>query len=55
MPYWMRFPLFALVTPNALEATALTGKTIATDSDLLEAGYALLDLGAHGSNEGRPP
>ena len=41
------FPLFALLTPNALEATALTGKTIATDSDLLEAGYALLDLGAH--------
>jgi len=39
-------PLFALLTPNALEATALTGKRIETQSDLVMAGYALLDLGA---------
>lgn len=39
------FPLFALLTPNVLEAAALTGKEIASDSDLLEAGSALLNLG----------
>jgi hydroxymethylpyrimidine/phosphomethylpyrimidine kinase len=39
-------PFFALLTPNALEATALTGKRIETQSDLVTAGYALLDLGA---------
>ena len=40
------FPFFALLTPNALEATALTGRRIETQSDLVTAGYALLDLGA---------
>jgi hydroxymethylpyrimidine/phosphomethylpyrimidine kinase len=39
-------PLFTLLTPNAIEAAALTGKRIETQSDLITAGYALLDLGA---------
>ena len=40
-------PLFTLLTPNVTEAAALTGKRIETHSDLVTAGYALLDLGAH--------
>jgi Phosphomethylpyrimidine kinase len=43
-------PLFVLLTPNALEATTLNGKRVKTQSDLVIAGYALLDLG--GLSEG---
>lgn len=39
-------PLFALVTPNAPEAAALTGRRVETATDLLSAGRKLLDLGA---------
>ena len=34
-----------MLRPNAIEAAALTGKQIETLSDLITAGYALLDLG----------
>lgn len=39
-------PLFTLLTPNVPEVVAMTGKSVATESDLIEAGHALLDLGA---------
>jgi hydroxymethylpyrimidine/phosphomethylpyrimidine kinase len=39
-------PLFALLTPNVPEVAAMTGKAVVTLIDLLEAGHALLDLGA---------
>jgi hydroxymethylpyrimidine/phosphomethylpyrimidine kinase len=39
-------PRAALLTPNAPEATALTGLTIATTDDLRRAGEALLTQGA---------
>ncbi len=39
-------PLFALLTPNAHEAAVITGRTIKSIPDLLEAGHTLLDLGA---------
>ncbi len=39
-------PLAALLTPNAPEAEALTGLTVATTDDLRRAGEALLAMGA---------
>ncbi len=39
-------PLFALLTPNAMEAAALTGKPVSGPVELLAAGHALLDHGA---------
>jgi hydroxymethylpyrimidine/phosphomethylpyrimidine kinase len=39
-------PLFTLLTPNVPEVIAMTGKGVATESDLIEAGHALMDLGA---------
>lgn len=39
-------PLLTVLTPNAIEAAALTGERIETQSHLVTAGYALLDLGA---------
>lgn len=39
-------PLFTLLTPNVPEVVAMTGKSVATESDLIEAGHSLLDLGA---------
>lgn len=39
-------PLFTLFTPNVPEVAAMTGKAVVTAMDLLEAGHALLDLGA---------
>jgi hydroxymethylpyrimidine/phosphomethylpyrimidine kinase len=39
-------PLATVVTPNVLEATALTGVAIDSPDDLAEAGRALLGLGA---------
>ena len=39
-------PLFALLTPNAMEAEALTGVTVRDLADLLEAGHRLLEIGA---------
>ena len=39
-------PLFTLFTPNAMEASALTGTTVRTSADLLVAGRLLLDRGA---------
>jgi hydroxymethylpyrimidine kinase/phosphomethylpyrimidine kinase len=39
-------PLFTLLTPNVPEAVAMTGKSVVTESDLIEAGHALMDLGA---------
>lgn len=39
-------PLFTLLTPNVPEVVAITGKSVATESDLIEAGHALLGLGA---------
>jgi hydroxymethylpyrimidine/phosphomethylpyrimidine kinase len=39
-------PLATVVTPNAPEATALTGLEIATADDLERAGRALVELGA---------
>jgi hydroxymethylpyrimidine/phosphomethylpyrimidine kinase len=38
-------PLFTLLTPNVPEVVAMTGKIVATESDLIEAGHALMDLG----------
>jgi hydroxymethylpyrimidine/phosphomethylpyrimidine kinase len=40
-------PLFALLTPNAVEAAALTGKPVTNSVELLAAGRALLDRGAN--------
>jgi hydroxymethylpyrimidine/phosphomethylpyrimidine kinase len=40
-------PRAALLTPNAPEAEALTGLTVASTDDLRRAGEALLALGAH--------
>jgi hydroxymethylpyrimidine/phosphomethylpyrimidine kinase len=34
------------LTPNVPEVVAMTGKSVATESDLIEAGHALMDLGA---------
>lgn len=39
--------LFVLFTPNATEAAALTGTTVRTSSDLLDAGRVLLERGAN--------
>lgn len=39
-------PMAALLTPNAPEAEALTGRTVATTDDLRRAGDALLAMGA---------
>ena len=39
-------PLAALLTPNAPEAAALTGRPVETTDDLRRAGYALLQKGA---------
>lgn len=41
------FPLFALLTPNAFEAAALTGKQVTNQDELLTAGRILLDRGAN--------
>lgn len=38
--------LFALLTPNVMEAEALTGVSVRNAADLIEAGRRLLDLGA---------
>lgn len=40
-------PLFALLTPNAMEAAAFTGKRVTNSAELLAAGRALLDRGAN--------
>lgn len=39
-------PLFTLLTPNVPEVAAMTGKAVASPVDLLEAGHALLEMGA---------
>jgi hydroxymethylpyrimidine/phosphomethylpyrimidine kinase len=39
-------PLFTLLTPNVPEVVAMTGKSVATECDLIEAGHALMGLGA---------
>jgi hydroxymethylpyrimidine/phosphomethylpyrimidine kinase len=39
-------PVFTLLTPNVPEVVAITGKSVATQSDLVEGGRALLDLDA---------
>lgn len=39
-------PRLALLTPNAVEAGLLSGRTVSDGATLLEAGRALLDLGA---------
>jgi hydroxymethylpyrimidine/phosphomethylpyrimidine kinase len=39
-------PLFTLLTPNVPEVIAITRKSVASESHLIEAGHALLDLGA---------
>jgi hydroxymethylpyrimidine/phosphomethylpyrimidine kinase len=40
-------PLFTLLTPNVMEAAALTGVSVRNAADLLDAGRKLLDRGAH--------
>lgn len=40
-------PLFELLTPNAIEAAALTGKPVTNQQELLAAGRALLDRGCN--------
>lgn len=39
-------PLFSLLTPNVREAAVLSGREVRNSSELLDAGRALLDLGA---------
>lgn len=39
--------LFTLVTPNVMEAAALTGVRVQSSADLLDAGRMLLDCGAN--------
>lgn len=39
-------PLISLLTPNSMEAAALSGRNVENAADLVDAGRALLDLGA---------
>ena len=40
------FPLASLVTPNLPEASALTGRSITSELDMMEAARAIRDMGA---------
>ncbi len=40
-------PLVSLFTPNAAEAAALSGRNVRSIAEYLDAGRALIDLGAH--------